>query len=61
MMPKKKQSIKKEDYEDIYDCIVTDQVPPNQTAEYLDDMGFYKYYMNRKVKGSLWKKDDSRT
>lgn len=56
-MPRK---IKKKDYEDIYDCIVTDQVSPDQTAKYLDDKGFYKYYWNRKVKGSLWQKDDSR-
>lgn len=56
-MPRK---IKEKDYEDIYDCIITDQVSPDQTAKYLDDKGFYRYYWNRKVKGSLWQKDDSR-
>jgi hypothetical protein len=51
-----KQLIKKEQYEDIYDCIVSDQVPPDQTAEYLEDMGFYKYYIKRRALGGLWKK-----
>ena len=51
-----KQEIKKEQYEDIYDCIVSDQVPPDQTAEYLEDMGFYKYYIKRRSLGGLWKK-----
>lgn len=51
-----KQLIKKEQYEDIYDCIVSDQVPPRETAEYLEDMGFYKYYIKRRALGGLWKK-----
>jgi len=50
--------VKKEEYEDIYDCIVSDQVPPNETAEYLEDKGFYKYYIKRRALGSLWKKKD---
>ena len=37
MMPEKKQSIKKEDYEEIYDCIVTDQVPPDKIAVSFDE------------------------
>ena len=53
-----KQEIKKEQYEDIYDCIVSDQVPPRITAEYLEDINFYKYYIRRRALGSLWKKKD---
>jgi len=51
-----KQEIKKEQYEDIYDCIVTDQVSPDRTAEYLEDMEFYKYYIKRRALGGLWKR-----
>jgi len=49
-----KQLIKKEQYEDIYDCIVSDQVAPRETAEYLEDKGFYKYYIKRRTLGGLW-------
>ena len=54
-----KVKLKKEEYEDIYDCIVSDQVSPKQTAEYLDDMGFYKYYIKRRALGGLWKKKNA--
>lgn len=50
----KKPKLKKEDYEDIYDCIVTDQISPDRQAEYLEDMEFYKYYIKRRTMGSLW-------
>ena len=29
--------VKKEDYENIYDCIVTDQVPADVVNEYFED------------------------
>ena len=48
--------VKKEKYEHIYDCIVSDQVPPNETAVYLEDKGFYKYYIKRRTLGGLWKR-----
>ena len=51
------KKLKKEEYEDIYDCIVTDQVSPDRTAQYLDDMDFYKYYIKRRTLGGLWKKN----
>ena len=54
-----KEKVNKKDYEDIYDCIVSDQVPPDQTAEYLEDMGFYKYYIKRRSLGGLWKKKNA--
>lgn len=47
---------KKEQYEDIYDCIVTDQVSPDRIAKYLEDMEFYKYYIKRRTLGGLWKR-----
>ena len=40
--------VKKEDYEDIYDCIVTDQVPPDVVNEYFEDKNFYRYYIIRR-------------
>jgi hypothetical protein len=49
--------LKKEEYEDIYDCIVTDQVSPNRTAEYLEDKDFYRYYIKRRALGGLWNKN----
>jgi spermidine synthase len=49
--------VKKEEYEHIYDCIVSDQVPPRETAEYLEDKGFYKYYIKRRTLGGLWKRN----
>ena len=51
-----KVKLKKEQYEDIYDCIVSDQVPPNEMAKYLEDMSFYKYYIKRRTLGGLWRK-----
>ena len=49
--------LKKEEYEDIYDCIVTDQVSPDRTAEYLEDKDFYRYYIKRRTLGGLWNKN----
>ena len=51
------KKLNKEEYENIYDCIVSDQVSPEETAEYLDDMEFYKYYIKRRTLGGLWKKN----
>jgi spermidine synthase len=50
-----KNKVDKKDYEDIYDCIVTDQVSPDRQAEYLEDMEFYKYYIKRRTLGGLWR------
>ena len=52
-----KQKLKKEEYEEIYDCIVSDQVPPREMAEYLEDKNFYKYYIKRRTLGGLWKRN----
>jgi len=50
-----KEKVNKDKYEDIYDCIVTDQVSPDRPAEYLEDMEFYKYYIKRRTLGGLWR------
>ena len=42
--------VKKEDYENIYDCIVTDQVPAEIINEYFEDKNFYRYYIIRRGK-----------
>ena len=39
--------VKEKDYENIYDCIVTGQVPPNVINEYFQDKNFYRYYILR--------------
>lgn len=41
------KKIKKEDYEDLYDCIVSDQVPADEIAEYFEDEEFYMYYKEK--------------
>lgn len=38
------RKVKKEEYEDLYHCIVSDQVPADEIAEYFEDEEFYKYY-----------------
>ena len=40
--------VKKEDYEDIYWCIVTGQVPPDVINEYFEDKNFHRYYIIRR-------------
>ena len=54
-MIQERNKVKKEQYEDIYDCIVSDQVSPNETAEYLEDRDFYKCYIKRRTLGGLWR------
>ena len=39
--------VKEEDYEDIYDCIVTRQVPVDVINAYFQDKGFHEYYKER--------------
>ena len=42
--------VKKEDYENIYDCIVTDQIPADVINEYFEDKNFHRYYIIRRGK-----------
>ena len=35
--------VNKKDYEIIYDCIVTEQVPPDMIAKYFEDKKFLEY------------------
>ena len=42
-----KRKVKKENYEDLYDCIVSDQVPADEIAEYFEDEEFYMYYKEK--------------
>ena len=39
--------VKEKDYENIYDCIVTGQVPPDVIKEYFQDKNFHRYYILR--------------
>ena len=45
---KREEKIKKSEYESLYDCIVSDQVPADHIAKYFQDEGFYSYYTRRK-------------
>ena len=40
--------VKKEDYENIYDCIVPDQVPSDVINESFEDKNFYRYHIIRR-------------
>jgi hypothetical protein len=55
-MIQEKNKVKKEQYDEIYEYIISDKISPRETAEYLDDMDFYKYYTKRRTMGSLWQK-----
>jgi hypothetical protein len=39
-----KRKLKKSEYENLAECIVSDQVPPQDIAEYFEDKKFYKFY-----------------
>ncbi len=36
--------VDKKDYQDLLDCIKSDQVSASEIAEYFEDEGFYKFY-----------------
>ena len=36
--------VDKKDYQDLLDCIKSDQVSAPEIAEYFEDEGFYKFY-----------------
>jgi hypothetical protein len=36
--------VKKKDYQDMLDCIKSDQVSAPEIAKYFEDKGFYKFY-----------------
>ena len=40
--------VKEKDYEDIYWCIITDQVPSEIINQYFEDRNFYRYYITRR-------------
>ena len=42
--------IKKKAYEDLGECIVTDQVPAHKVAMYFDDEDFLKWYRKKYFK-----------
>lgn len=44
---KKKYKVDITDYQDIADCIRSDQVPASAIAEYFNDKVFYKWYKKK--------------
>jgi hypothetical protein len=36
--------VDKKDYQDLLDCIKSDQVSASEIAEYFEDKNFYKFY-----------------
>jgi|DEB0MinimDraft_6_1074348.scaffolds.fasta_scaffold03935_6 hypothetical protein len=48
MADRKKPNIKKSEYENLYDCIRTDQVPPDQVAYWFTDKKFFEWYRTRR-------------
>ena len=47
MKSKKQVKVDKTDYQDIADCIRSDQVPASAIAEYFTDKRFYKWYKKK--------------
>jgi hypothetical protein len=41
------KKIKKEEYQNLADCIRSDQVPASAIAEYFEDKAFYKWYKKK--------------
>ena len=39
--------VDKKDYQDLLECIQSDQVSPPEIAEYFEDEGFYKFYKKK--------------
>ena len=46
--------IKKSEYENLYDCIRTDQVPPDQVAYWFTNKQFYNWYVKQRDKKASW-------
>ena len=46
----KRVKIKKKDYQDYYDVIVTDQCPPEDIAYWFSDLKFLEWFRKRKDK-----------
>ena len=44
---KKKYKVDRADYQDVADCIRSDQVPAAHIAEYFNDKVFYKWYKKK--------------
>ena len=51
-MHKKKPNIKKSEYNNLYDCIKTDQVPAATIAWYFEDKKFLTWFRKQTKKAS---------
>jgi hypothetical protein len=52
----RRAKIKKSEYQNLYDCIVTDQVPEKNIAYYFSDLNFLKWFNKRRDVKSVTKK-----
>ena len=52
----KKPNIKRNEYENLYDCITTDQVPADQIAYWFSDLKFLNWFRKQKDKKPSWQK-----
>ena len=46
--------IDKKDYQDLLDCIKSDQVSASEIAEYFEDKGFYKFYKENEKRQKIY-------
>ena len=51
MSAKKQIKVDKTDYQDVADCIRSDQVPASAIVEYFGDKKFYAWYKGKYLKG----------
>ena len=47
MSARKQIKVDKTEYQEVADCIRSDQVPANHIAEYFNDKKFYKWYKKK--------------
>jgi hypothetical protein len=52
----KKPNIKRNEYENLYDCIRTDQVPPDHVAYWFSDKKFFEWYKKQRDRKASWEK-----
>ena len=52
----KRAKIKKSEYNNLYDCIVTDQVPEQNIVYYFSDLKFLEWFKKKRNAKSVTKK-----
>ena len=54
--PRGSTNIKRNEYENLYDCIRTDQVPADHVAYWFSDEKFFNWYKKQRDRKASWEK-----